>query len=122
VDHNRDIGIAAQRMEEMVAAFSVTVAFSGNDDGCQVRIGHVDAQGRRNGSSVQSIEKITVEIVGQFGGLPDAGNKATLVGFLPQCGQRRLDGVQDTEIRASGAPLGRDIVLVVVDFHYCSAS
>jgi hypothetical protein len=122
MDHYRDIGIAAQRMEEMVASFSVTVSFSGDDDGCQARIGHMDTQGRRKGSSVQSIEKITFEIVRQFGGLPDAGDEATLVGPLPQCRQRRLEGVQDTEIRTSGAPLGRDIVLVVIDFHHRSAS
>jgi hypothetical protein len=122
MDHYRDIGIATQRMEEMVASFSVTVSFPGDDDGCQARIGHMDAQGRRKGSSVQSVEKIAVEIVRQFGGLPDAGDEATLAGLLSQCGQRRLDGVQDTEIRASGTPLDRNIVLVVVYFHHFSAS
>jgi hypothetical protein len=122
MDYHRNIWIAAQRMDEMVAAFTVTVAFSGDDDGCQSRIGHMDAQGSREGSSVQSIKKITVEIVRQFGGLPDSGNEATLMGLFSQCRQRRLEGVQDSEIRASGTPLDRNIVLVVVDFHHRSAS
>jgi hypothetical protein len=122
MDHHRNIGIAAQHMEEMVAAFAVTVAFSGDNDGCEKRIGHMDAQGRRKGSSMQSIEKITVEIVRQFGGLTYSGNEATLMGLFSQCRQRRLEGVQNSEIRASGTPLDRNIVLVVVDFHHRSAS
>jgi hypothetical protein len=41
----------------MVAPFPVTVSFPGDDDGRQAWIGHMDAQGRRQGSSVQAIKK-----------------------------------------------------------------
>jgi hypothetical protein len=106
----------------MVAPFPVTVSFPGDDDGRQAWIGHMDAQGRRQGSSVQAIKKITFEIVRQFGGLPDARDQATLVGALAQCRQGCLEGFQYPEIWATGAPLGRNIVLVVVDFYHFSAS
>ena len=101
---------------------AVTVSFPGKDNGCKAGVGHMDAQSCRKGSSMQSIKEITFEIVRQFSSLTDTGNKTTLVGTLSQFGQRRPDGGQDAEIRASGAPLGGDLVFEVIHFYHGNAS
>ena len=72
MDHNRDIGIAAHGMEEMIAALTIAIPFTGNHNGRQARVGRMDAQCRRKCPAVQSVEKIAFQIMRELGGLADA--------------------------------------------------
>jgi hypothetical protein len=80
MDEHRDVGISSEGVEQVIPAFPVAVSFAGGHDRNELWIGGLDARGDGEGSTVQSIEKVALQIMGQFGRLADPGYEAHVLG------------------------------------------
>jgi len=70
-----DVGVAADRVDEVVAALSVHVAVPADRHDRQRRIGRLDGRRRRQRPAMQPVEYVALLVVWQLGGLADAGDQ-----------------------------------------------
>jgi len=105
VHHQGHIGVATDRVDEMVSSFSVAVAFAGRYDGGELRIGGMNGQCRRQSPAVQPVEEIGLHVVRELGRLPNAGHEAEFMGLFAEFHHGHFERLQDPEIGAAGTPL-----------------
>jgi hypothetical protein len=76
-------------------------------------VGQFGAGGRRNGTTVQSVEDIAAGIMREFGTLTDTGYEEQVMRLYLERYQRLLDGPENGEVTAAGTPGVRYVALVV---------
>ena len=96
----------------MVPSLTVVAPVPALHDDRQVGIGELRPRGDGQGSSVQAVEDIGVQIVGCLGGLTDTGDEEDLMGLKPAIRQGLFDCSQDAEVAASRTP-GRLILSII---------
>src|SRR5690606_37027715 len=108
-----DVHVAPDRVQEVVPADGVAVAVAPGGQHRQVAVGQLQAHGRRQRAPVHDVEVVAVDVVADFARAADARDDGYLVGRLAQLEQRPLQGGQNAEVTAAGAPPGLFIGLVV---------
>ena len=68
---------------------------------------------------VKAIKSIAPEIMGALGGLSNAGDNDNLFGPFVQLNKGVLQGLQDREIPASGAPCYGVIAVIIFQGNHC---
>ena len=102
-------------MDKVIAADAVPVAVSARHDDLQVMIGQLGSGGHRQGTAMQGVHAIRVEIAGQVRRAADAADGQDLVGLEPRLDDCLLQGREHAEVAASGTPIGIDLAFEILD-------
>ena len=79
-------------MDEVIAANGGAVAVTGDDNDVQLRVGQLDAGGKRNGTAMSGVQRIKIHVAGSSGGAADTGNDDGLIAVQPLF----LNGLDDS--------------------------
>ena len=101
---NFDIHIAAQGVDEVVAADGQAVAVAGHDPDVQLGPDQLQARGHGRRPAVEGLEAVGVEVVRQPARTADAGDEHQPFARHAQRRQHLLEHGQDREVAAAGAP------------------
>ena len=96
--------VAAQGVDEVVAADGQGVAVAGDDPDVEVGPGHGQAGGQGRGPAVDGVDAVGVHVVGEAGGAADAGDEDHVLPRDAELGHEHLDGGEDGVVAAAGAP------------------
>ena len=101
---DRQVDVASQRMDQVVAADRQRVAVTGDDPHRQVLAGQRQAgrDGRR--AAVDRVETVGLQVVREPARAADAADERDVLAAQPQLGQEVADGVEDDVVTAAGAP------------------
>ncbi len=99
-----DVGVAAHRVNEVVAADAVAVAIAGYGDDLQVVVRQLDASRHRQGATVDAVVGVDPQVVGQLRAAADATDHQRLVRREAQPDQGLLQRGKDAEVAAAGTP------------------
>ena len=101
---NLHVHIAAQHMHQMVATDGQPIAVAGYQPHIQIRIGQFDAGCNGWRPSVDRVEAITLDVIGEPAGAADPADKASVGRITPQLRQGALHRLQDGIVPATRAP------------------
>ena len=99
-----EVDVAAQRVDQVVAADRQRVAVTGDDPHRQVRPrgGQAGGDGRR--AAVDRVHAVGVEVVGEARGAADARDEDDVLALEAELGQEALHRGEDRVVAAAGAP------------------
>ena len=103
-EQDRHVDVAAQRVDQVVAADRERVAVTGDDPHRQVLAGRGDAGRDRRRAAVDRVHAVGVEVVGEARGAADAGDEDDVLAAQAEVGQERLHGLEHGVVAAPGAP------------------
>ncbi len=98
------VDVAAQGVDEVVAADAQGVAVAGDDPHGQVRAGDGEAGGDGRGAAVDGVHAVGVHVVREARRAADAGDEDDVLAAQAELGQEALDGGEDRVVAAAGAP------------------
>ena len=101
---DRHVHVAAQRVDQVVAADGQRVAVTGDDPDREVLAGGGDAGRDRRRAAVDRVHAVGVEVVGEPRRAADAGDEHDVLAAQAELGQEALDGLEDGVVAAAGAP------------------
>ena len=101
---NRDVDVAAGRMDEVVAANRGGVAVARADDDVQFRLGELDAGGNRQRPAVGRVDGVEVQVAGGAARAADAGYDGRLVLVQAEFINRFDNGAGDDAVAAARTP------------------
>ena len=101
---DRQVDVAAQGVDQVVAADRQAVAVAGDDPHVEVGAGDGDAGGDRRGATVDRVHPVGVHVVREAARAADAGDEHRVLGRDAELGHQLLDGEQDAVVAAAGAP------------------
>ena len=99
-----DVHVAAQGVDEVVAADREAVAVAGDDPHLQVGVGQPQAGGEGRCAAVDGVEAVGVHVVGEAAGAADPGDERHLLARHADGGERLLHLGEDRVVPAAGAP------------------
>jgi len=102
--HDLDVDVASQRVDQVVAADGQRVAVAGDDPDGQVRPGGREPGGDRGRAAVDGVHAVAVHVVRQPGGAADPRDHDDVLPRHLKLGQERLEGGQDGVVPAAWAP------------------
>src|SRR5882757_5065614 len=101
---DRQIHVAAQRMDQVVAADRQRIAVTGHDPDRKVFAGQRET-GRDGGrATVDRVEAVGLEVVREAARAADAADEHHVLALQAQLRQEVADGVEDDVVTAAGAP------------------
>jgi len=103
-DQDHHIHVVAHGMEPVAGADGEAVAIPGSYPHVQVRAAGLDAVGQRQRPTVQAVEAVGADIVGQAAGAADAGDGNGLFRRHLGIAQDAMHGIEYREIAATRAP------------------
>ena len=103
-EQDRHVHVAAQRVDQVVAADRQRVAVTGDDPHREVLAGRGDAGRDRRRAAVDRVHAVGVEVVGEPRRAADAGDEHDVLAAQAEVGQERLDGLEHGVVAAPGAP------------------
>src|ERR1700731_1674411 len=98
----------------MVAADAKTVAVAAGADDFQLVVAKLDAGGNGEGTAMQRVHPVSVDVTRQVRGAANAADDADLMRLQPQVEHRGLKCGEHGEIAAAGTPIGVDPTAVGV--------
>ena len=101
---DRHVHVAAQRVDQVVAADRERVAVTGDHPDRQVRARRREAGGDRRRAAVDRVHAVGVEVVGEPRRAADAGDEDDVLALEPEVGQEALDRGEHGVVAAAGAP------------------
>ena len=101
---DRQVHVAAQRVDQVVAADRQRVAVAGDHPHRQVRPGGGQAGRDRRRAAVDRVHPVGVHVVREARGAADPGDDDHVLAGDAEAGQEALDGVEDDVVTAAGAP------------------
>ena len=101
---------------------AVPVAVARDDDHVQVRAGHLDAGGERQGAAVRRVQRVDVDIARRARRAADARDHHHLVLVQPDMVDRAQRGLEDDAVPATGAEDRRKLVQAQILGHSRSSS
>ena len=111
---DRHVHVAAQRVDQVVAADRQRVAVTGDHEHRQVLARGRDAGRDRRRPAVDRVHAVGVEVVREPRGAPDAGDEDDVLAADAQLGQEPLDRLEHGVVTAPGAPadllVGRELL------------
>ncbi|PSK43210.1 hypothetical protein B0E38_07886 [Streptomyces sp. 111WW2] len=99
-----EVDVAAQGVDEVVAADGERVAVPGDDPDRQVAAGGGEAGGDGGGAAVDGVHPVGVHVVREAGGAADAGDEDDVLAGEAELGHEALHGGEDGVVAAAGAP------------------
>ena len=103
-EQDLDVDVAAQSVNQMVAADRQAVAVAGDDPDLQFGLGDLDAGRHRRRPAVDRVEAVGVQIIGKPAGAADAGDEDEFLARDAQGGQDFLHLGEDGVVAAARAP------------------
>ena len=103
-EQDGDVDVAAQGVDEVVAADRQGVAVAGDDPHVEVGPGHGQPGGHRRGPAVDGVHAVGVHVIGEAGRAADAGHEDGVLAPHPELGHEHLHGGQDGVVPAARAP------------------
>src|SRR5207249_10203359 len=100
---NRDVDVAAQRVQKVVAADTEAVAVAGDDEDLEVTARCLEAGGYRRRAAVDAVEAVSVHVIRQAAGAADARDEDDLLPRHAEIGHQLLGLRQDRVVAAAGA-------------------
>ena len=111
---DRHVDVAAQRVDQVVAADRERVAVAGDDPHREVLARGGQAGRNRGGTPVDRVHAVGVEVVREAAGAADAGDEHDVLAAQPEVGQEGLHGLEHGVVTAPGAPadllVGREVL------------
>ena len=101
---DRHVDVAAQRVDQVVAADGQRVAVTGDDPHREVLARGGDAGRDRRGAPVDRVHAVGVEVVREAAGAADAGDEDDVLPAQAELGQEALDGLEHGVVAAARAP------------------
>ena len=101
---DRQIDVAAKRMDQMIAADRQHVAVAADDPHIEIRAGHGEAGRDRRRAAVNRVHPVGVPVVRETSGAADAGDEHGVLSTDFEFGHQQLHGGEDRVIPAAGAP------------------
>src|SRR5699024_9626304 len=98
------VDVAAQGVDEVVAADGHGVAVAGDHPHRQVLAGGGQAGGDGGGASVDGVHPVGLEVVREAARAADGGDEGDVLALESELGQQGADGGQDDVVTAAGAP------------------
>ncbi len=99
-----EVDVAAQGVDEVVAADGQRVAVAGDDPHAQVAAGGGEAGGDGGGAAVDGVHPVGVHVVREAGGAADAGDEDDVLPGQAQLRHEALHGGQHGVVTAARAP------------------
>ena len=103
-EQDRDVDVAAQGMDEVVAADRQRVAVTGDDPHVQVGASHGQARGDGRRAPVDRVHPVGVHVVREAGCAADARHEGHVLAANAELGHEQLDGGEDRVVAAARAP------------------
>src|SRR4030095_5189684 len=97
---HHDVGqvdVAPHRMDEMVASNPVAVAIAASADDFQFVVAELDAGGHGEGSAMQGVHAVGVDIPRQVRGATDTADDTDLMRLQAEVEERGLESGEDGE-------------------------
>ena len=101
---DRQVHVAAQCVDEVVAANGQRVAVAGDHPHVEVRPGHRDACGNGRSTAMNAVHAIRIHVVRETAAAPDTTDEHSVLRSNSQLGHQRLHGVHHAIVAATGAP------------------
>ena len=99
-----DRHVAAQRVDQVVAADRQGVAVAGHDPDREVGARQREPGGERRRAAVDAVDAVGVHVVGEAARAADPGDEDDSLRRQPQLGQELLDRGEDRVVAAARAP------------------
>ncbi|MPM27536.1 hypothetical protein SDC9_74048 [bioreactor metagenome] len=99
-----DVDVAAQRMQQVVAADRQRVPVAGDHEHRQVLPGRRDAGGDRRGAAMDRVHAVRVDVVGEPRRAADAGDDHGVLALDAELGHEALEGGEHGVVTAAGTP------------------
>src|SRR6185437_10854179 len=109
------VHVAAQRVDQVVAADGQCVAVAGDHPHAQVGAGGGQAGGDGGGASVDGVHPVGVHVVGEAAGAADPGDEHDVLPRDTQGGHQALDRGQDRVVTTPRTPTHLLIRLEILD-------
>src|SRR5690606_19383296 len=103
-ENDFQIHVAAQGMDEMIAADAEGVSVAGDDPYLEIGIGELDAGGNGGSPAVDGMKTVGIHVIGESAGAADAGHEYEILLGQAESGEKPLHGSQDGIVAASRAP------------------
>ena len=101
---DRQVDVAAKRMDQVVATDRQHVAVAADDPHVEIRAGHGEAGGDRRRAAVDRVHPVGVHVVREAGSAADAGDEHGVLSTDLEFGHQQLHGGEDRVIPTAGAP------------------
>src|SRR5699024_1461602 len=101
---DRDVDVAAQCMDQVVATDRQRVAVTGHHEHRQVVPGGRHPGGDGRGTAVDGVHPVAVHVVREPGGTPDPGHDHGVLASDPELRHEAEEGGQDRVVATTGAP------------------
>ena len=111
VHHQGEVGVLAQRRQEVVAPLTVAVAVPGRRHHFESMIGQADAGGHRQGAAMDAVNHVALEIVREFPRLADTRDDRDVLRANRQLRQGLLEGLEHGKIAAARTPGALDALI-----------
>src|SRR5205823_14549775 len=119
-DEVSQVVVAAHAMYEVIAADAVAVAVAARGDDLQAVIAQLNAAGNSHRAPMERVHAVGVDEAGEVRGAADAADDNDFVRLKPQFSQRQLQRREDTEVAATGTPVGVDLPLEILGSGSCA--
>ena len=103
-EQDREVDVAAHRVDQMVATDGQGIAVTGHDPDRKVRAGRRQTRRDRRGTPVDRVHAIGVEVVREARGAADAGDEGDVLALEAELGQEGLDRGEDDVVTTPRAP------------------
>jgi hypothetical protein len=103
-EEDLEVDVAAQGVDEVVAADGQCVAVAGDDPDGQVAAGGGESGGDGGGAAVDGVHPVGVHVVREAGAAADAGDEDDVLLGQAEFGHEALHGGEDGVVAAAGAP------------------
>ena len=103
-EQDLEVDIAAESVDQVVAADREGVAVTGDHPHREVGPGGGDTRGDGRGPPMDGVHPVGVHVVGEPGGAPDARDEDELLSGPAEPGEELLDRGEDGVVAAPGAP------------------
>src|SRR5207247_3745886 len=103
-EHDHDVHVAAQNMQEMIAADAQAVTVAGDDPDLEVWPRGLEPGGDRGGTPVDAMETVGVHVIRQPAAAADAGDEDDLLARDAEIRHQLLRLREDRVVAAARAP------------------
>jgi hypothetical protein len=116
VEHDDlEVDVAADHMQEVIAADRQRIAVAGDDPDLQIRTRQLQSGGDGRGTAVNAVEAVGVHVVREPAGAADAGDEHRVLRTDAEVGHHELERGEHRVVTATGTPpdllVGREVLL-----------
>jgi len=112
-----DVMIAPHGVDEVIAAFTISIPIAADGNDSQLRVGTFRANSRWYRPAVEGIEGVALQVMRQFTCLSDAGDHEYLMRLETEPDERLFNRIQYPEVTAARTPGAFQSLIVRYRYH-----